>query len=65
MFHQSNLDQMNQQVTTLANGQTGQFSLIMTWVEFITYKYMQLVDWPIISVKQDDAHTKFMVNCNL
>lgn len=60
MFHQANLDVTSQPITTLANGQTGQFSLLMTWVEYITTQYMQLVNWPIITVKQDDLYQLFM-----
>ena len=44
---------------TIANGQRGKFSLLMKWVEFMTTAFTQLVQWPIITVKQDVLHQLF------
>lgn len=59
MFHQANLRQTDVASMTVGS-QTGQFSLLQTWVETVTQEMIRLTNWPILSLKQDDLATEFL-----
>lgn len=50
-------------------GQTGKFSLLMSWTETIVAEMMRLTNWPIVTLGEDDLAQKFTDrmtrdNCN-
>jgi len=53
MFHQANMRQHDMPVMTIGS-QTGNMSLIMSWVETMMQEHTRLVDWPILSLKHDN-----------
>ncbi|KAF2662497.1 hypothetical protein K491DRAFT_709857 [Lophiostoma macrostomum CBS 122681] len=59
MFHQANL-RVNDVPTTTVNGKSGQYSLLMTWVETVTAEVMRLTTWPFKTLKHDDLAATFV-----
>jgi hypothetical protein len=59
MFHQANLRQTDQPTSTIGS-QTGQFSLLMTWVETVVQEFTRLVNWTVLTLKHDDLGDLFM-----
>ncbi|POR39131.1 Uncharacterized protein TPAR_00683 [Tolypocladium paradoxum] len=59
MFHQANLRQTDMDTITVGS-QTGQMSLVMSWVETIAQEMYRLTNWPIISLKHDDIAAYFI-----
>jgi hypothetical protein len=58
MFHQANLRQIDMPMTTIGS-QTGQLSLLMSWVETVMQEFTRLVNWPVLSIKHDDIGVLF------
>jgi hypothetical protein len=58
MFHQINL-RVTDVATTTLNGVTKQRSLYQLWAEAMGAKLTSLVNWPLVSVKNDDLITVF------
>jgi hypothetical protein len=55
MFHQANM-RVNDVPTTTVNGKTGQFSLLMTWIEVISAEMMRLyVDFASVTKLSTNA----------
>lgn len=60
MFHQANLRQSDINSTTTIGDQTGQFSLIATWVETVMQEFIRLVTWPVLSITHDHSAQQFL-----
>lgn len=58
MFHQANLRHADVPTTTI-NGKSGQYSLLMTWVETIVAEITRLTTWAIVTQKHDDLAVEF------
>ncbi|RMZ88212.1 hypothetical protein DV736_g4552, partial [Chaetothyriales sp. CBS 134916] len=58
MFHQLNLRTQGLPAITY-NGVTANVSLFQAWVETIVEEFTRLVNWPLITVNQDDLATLF------
>ncbi|KAJ1540275.1 hypothetical protein HK096_011075 [Nowakowskiella sp. JEL0078] len=52
MFHQANLRKRSSNVSI--GGVSSPYSLLQQWVEYLVVKYTKLVNWPLVSLKQDD-----------
>ncbi|KAI7334631.1 hypothetical protein KC315_g3650 [Hortaea werneckii] len=59
MFHQANLRQIDIPSSTIGS-QSGQLSLIMSWVETVVQEMTRLTTWPILTLKHDDIAALFM-----
>ncbi|EDU47646.1 hypothetical protein PtrSN002B_008332 [Pyrenophora tritici-repentis] len=59
MFHQANM-RVSDVPSTTVNGKSGQYSLLMTWVEVITAEMMRLTTWPFRTLKHDDMTQQFI-----
>ncbi|KAJ3196808.1 hypothetical protein HDU82_001653 [Entophlyctis luteolus] len=59
MFHQSNLRNADLPPITVGSN-TGQFGLAQEWIESVFGNFTQFVNWPIVTVKQDDLTQKFI-----
>ncbi|KAL3422766.1 hypothetical protein PVAG01_06923 [Phlyctema vagabunda] len=59
MFHQANLRNLDVDSVTI-NGVTSQLSLIQMWTETVAQEMIRVVNWPLISLKQDDLSAAFM-----
>ncbi|KAF1943568.1 hypothetical protein EJ02DRAFT_343048 [Clathrospora elynae] len=59
MFHQANM-RVNDVPTTTVNGNEGQYSLLMTWIEVVTAEMMRLTTWPFRTLKHDDLAQQFI-----
>lgn len=53
MFHQANLRVADVMPTTI-NGVTKQRSLYQMWAETVGSKFVELTNWPLIALKEDD-----------
>ena len=58
MFHQANL-RVADVLTTTINGVTKQRSLYQMWAETIGAKFVELTNWPLIALKEDDLITVY------
>ncbi|RMD44206.1 hypothetical protein DV735_g892, partial [Chaetothyriales sp. CBS 134920] len=58
MFHQLNLRSQGIDPITW-DGITANVSLFQAWVELVVAEFTRLVDWPLVTVKQDDLATSF------
>jgi hypothetical protein len=58
MFHQANMRASDMPSMTIGNN-TGNFSLLMMWVETIIQEYIRLVTWPVLTLKHDDLGVAF------
>ncbi|KAI4610608.1 hypothetical protein J4E83_008222 [Alternaria metachromatica] len=59
MFHQANM-RVNDVPSTTVNGKSGQYSLLMTWIEVISAEMMRLTTWPFKTLKHDDLAQQFI-----
>ncbi|KAH6853034.1 hypothetical protein BKA58DRAFT_432763 [Alternaria rosae] len=59
MFHQANM-RVNDVPATTVNGKSGQYSLLMTWIEVISAEMMRLTTWPFKTLKHDDLAQQFI-----
>ncbi|EMD87112.1 hypothetical protein COCC4DRAFT_51263 [Bipolaris maydis ATCC 48331] len=59
MFHQANMRVADVPTTTI-NGKTGQFSLLMSWLEVVTSEMTRLTTWPMKTLKHDDMAQQFL-----
>ncbi|KAI8933555.1 hypothetical protein NX059_009289 [Plenodomus lindquistii] len=59
MFHQANMRVAGIPATTV-NGVSGQYSLLMTWLEVITTAMTTYTTWPMRTLKQDDIVQQFV-----
>ncbi|CAI6339677.1 unnamed protein product [Periconia digitata] len=59
MFHQANM-RVNDVPTTVVNGKSGQYSLLMTWVEIVSAEIIRLTTWPFRTLKHDDLTDQFL-----
>lgn len=59
MFHQANLRVADVLPTTI-NGVTKQRSLYQMWAETIGSKFVELTNWPLIALKEDDLITVYL-----
>jgi hypothetical protein len=58
MFHQANFRTDGLQPITY-NGITAKISIFQVWVETIVQEFTRLVNWPLITIKQDDLAASF------
>lgn len=58
MFHQANLRTTGLPPVTV-NGQSQQLSIFQAWVETIVAEFTRLVNWPTITLGQNDLATTF------
>lgn len=56
MFHQANLRQTDVEPITI-NGVSSKLSIFQAWVEVQVQEFVRLVNWPLITLKQDDVST--------
>ncbi|KAJ3115517.1 hypothetical protein HK100_001313 [Physocladia obscura] len=59
MFHQGNLRNADMPVVSFGSA-TGKLGLAQQWIESVFGNFTQIVNWPIITVKQDDLTQKFI-----
>ncbi|KAJ3212428.1 hypothetical protein HDU82_001715 [Entophlyctis luteolus] len=59
MFHQANLRNSDMPSVT-AGSAVGKLGLMQQWVENVYGNFTQIVNWPIITIKQDDLTQKFI-----
>ena len=59
MFHQPNLRQIDVANFTV-NGVNAQYSLLQMWLTVVTSEIARLVDWPILTLRQDDVSSPFV-----
>lgn len=62
MFHQANLRQIDVPILNI-NGIPQKLSILQAWVEVMVNEFTRLVNWPMITLKQDDVSTP--VQCSL
>jgi len=58
MFHQANLRSSGIASITI-NGVSSNISIFQAWVETVVQEFARLVNWPMISLKQDDLAKSF------
>lgn len=58
MFHQANLRTAGLAPITI-NGVSSRISIFQAWVETIVQEFARLVNWPMITLKQDDLAKSF------
>ncbi|KAJ3198811.1 hypothetical protein HDU82_001002, partial [Entophlyctis luteolus] len=59
MFHQANLRNADLPSIT-AGSKTGKIGLAQEWMECVFGNFTQFVNWPVVTVKQDDLTQKFI-----
>ncbi|KAJ3354160.1 hypothetical protein HDU83_005766 [Entophlyctis luteolus] len=59
MFHQANLRNSDMPSVT-AGSAVGKLGLMQQWVENVYGNFTQIVNWPVITIKQDDLTQKFI-----
>ena len=59
MFHQANL--RTQGIPAIpVNGVSSRVSIFQAWVEIVVQEFVRLVNWPMISLKQQDLAKAFL-----
>jgi hypothetical protein len=58
MFHQANM-RVEGLAPITVNGVTSNMSIFQAWVEVVVQEFTRLVNWPLVTLKQDDLATSF------